>query len=193
MNGLINRQNNRKYSPYRQPPQNFYEKSISRENISVWMGLTGSGLVIGPLFYEGNMTGEKYLAMLNEQIIPQLRIGYGERFERLWFMQDGAPCHRTINVKNFLKDTFGNRVIGVGQGVEWPPHSPDLTACDFFLWGYLKGLIYKTPHTDLDDLRNRIIRSVNKLKEDPQIVRNAIRKTRTLIQKCIATNGAHWI
>ena len=64
MNGLINRQNNRKYSPKGQPPQNFYEKPISREKISVWMGLTGSGLLIGPLFYEGNMTGEKYLAML---------------------------------------------------------------------------------------------------------------------------------
>ena len=193
MNGLINKQNNRKYSPKGQPPQNFYEKPISREKISVWMGLTGSGLVIGPLFYEGNMTGEKYLTMLNEQIIPQLRIGYGERFERLWFMQDGAPCHRTLNVKNFLKDTFGNRVIGVGHDVEWPPRSPDLTACDFFLWGYLKGLIYRTPPTGLDDLRNRIIRNVNNLKENPQIVKNAMRKTRTLIQKCIAANGGHWI
>ena len=106
MNGLINRQNNIKYSPKGQPPQNFHEKSISREKISVWKGLIRSGLVIGPLFYEGNMTGEKYLAMLNEQIIRQLRIGYGERFERLWFMQDWASCHRTINVKNFLKDTF---------------------------------------------------------------------------------------
>ena len=35
INGLINRQNNRKYSPYKQPPQNFYERSISREKISV--------------------------------------------------------------------------------------------------------------------------------------------------------------
>ena len=108
-------------------------------------------------------------------------------------MQDGAPCNRTINVKNSLKDTFGNRVIGVGHGVEWPPRSPDLTACVFFLWGYLKGLIYKKPPTGLDDLRNRIIRSVNNLKENPQIVRNAMRKTRTLIQKCIAANGGHWI
>ena len=53
MNELINRQNNRKYSPKGQPPQNFYEKSISRERNYVWMGLTASGLVIGPLFYEG--------------------------------------------------------------------------------------------------------------------------------------------
>ena len=60
MNGLINRQNNRKYSPKGQPPQNFSEKSISREKISVWIGLTGTGLFIGPLFYVGNMIGEKY-------------------------------------------------------------------------------------------------------------------------------------
>ena len=103
MNGLINRQNNRKYSPKGQPPQNFYEKSISREQISVWMGLTGSDLVIGPLFYEGNMTGgEKYFAMLNEQIIPQLRIGYGERFERLWFMQDMGPHVTELSMLRFF-------------------------------------------------------------------------------------------
>ena len=91
MKRLIKRQNNRIHSPKGQPPQNFYEKSISREKISVWLGLTGSGLVIGPLFYEGNMTGEKYLAMFNEQIILQLRIGYGDKFERLRFMQDMGP------------------------------------------------------------------------------------------------------
>ncbi|GBN23572.1 hypothetical protein AVEN_144157-1 [Araneus ventricosus] len=24
----------------------------------------------------------------------------------------------------------------------WPPRSPDLTPCDFFLWGYVKDKIY---------------------------------------------------
>ena len=27
----------------------------------------------------------------------------------------------------------------------WPPRSPDLTPCDFFLWGYVKDNTYKPP------------------------------------------------
>ena len=44
--------------------------SPERKFLFGWDSITGSGLVIGPLYYEGKMTGEKYLAMLNEQIIP---------------------------------------------------------------------------------------------------------------------------
>ena len=27
---------------------------------------------------------------------------------------------------------------------EWPARSPDLTPCDFFLWGWLKEQVYST-------------------------------------------------
>ena len=29
--------------------------------------------------------------------------------------------------------------------LKWPPRSPDLTPCDFFLWVYVKGLVYVYP------------------------------------------------
>ena len=29
--------------------------------------------------------------------------------------------------------------------VKWPPRSPDLSLCDFFLWGNVKGLVFKPP------------------------------------------------
>jgi hypothetical protein len=36
------------------------------------------------------------------------------------------------------------------------PHLPDITLCDFYLWGSLKDKVYKTnPHT-LEELRNNI-------------------------------------
>jgi len=50
MNGTVNRQNNRTYSPLKQPPKNFIQKKFCREKVSVWMGLCGSGLVVGPIF-----------------------------------------------------------------------------------------------------------------------------------------------
>ena len=43
----------------------------------------------------------------------------------------------------------------MGHDVEWPPRSPDSTPCDFFLWGHLKNEVYKTPPTDLQELRDR--------------------------------------
>ncbi|KAJ4426921.1 hypothetical protein ANN_26720 [Periplaneta americana] len=39
----------------------------------------------------------------------------------------------------------------------WPPRSPDMTACDFFLWGYLKDRVFVPPFPcDLEELRTRI-------------------------------------
>jgi hypothetical protein len=43
----------------------------------------------------------------------------------------------------------------------WPLRSPDLTPCDFFLWGYVKDVVYVPPlPNDLQELRQRIIAAV---------------------------------
>ena len=49
----------------------------------------------------------------------------------------------------------------------WPPRSPDMTPCDFFLWGYVKERVYVPPlPADLDELRNRITAAVKSVTED---------------------------
>jgi len=49
----------------------------------------------------------------------------------------------------------------------WSPRSPDMTPCDFFLWGYVKERVYVPPLTaDLDELTNRITAAVKSLTED---------------------------
>jgi hypothetical protein len=41
--------------------------------------------------------------------------------------------------------------------LRWPPRSPDLTPCDFFLWGYVKGAVFVPPlPTYIDDLKRHI-------------------------------------
>ncbi|GBN12973.1 hypothetical protein AVEN_183798-1 [Araneus ventricosus] len=69
-------------------------------------------------------------------------------------MQDRARPHRTPAVFYFLSERFNDRVIALDcdkhtvNGRAWPPYSPDLTPCDFFLWGYLKDMVYRqTPQT----------------------------------------------
>ena len=45
--------------------------------------------------------------------------------------------------------------------MRWPPRSPDLTPCDFFVWGFVKDTVFVPPlPAYLQDLRNRITAAV---------------------------------
>ena len=54
--------------------------------------------------------------------------------------QDGATLHTSNITKAFSHEVFGARVMSGNriEGMDWPPSSPDLTACDYWLHGYLK-------------------------------------------------------
>lgn len=63
----------------------------------------------------------------------------------MWFMHDEAPPHFSNNVKDDLNNTYGSQWIGQNGPVEWQPISSDLTPSDFFLWGWMKSIVYSTP------------------------------------------------
>jgi hypothetical protein len=89
---------------------------------------------------------------------------------------------------------FGNhRIIGLGHDVEWPPLSPDLTAsCDFFLWGYLKDKVFSTPPAqNINELRQRIVREFDALREQPAIIRRAVSDMHRRTMLCVEREGGH--
>jgi hypothetical protein len=47
--------------------------------------------------------------------------------------------------------------VGHDGPIPWPPRSPDITPLDFFLWGYVKDMVYKIPVISLDELKLRIV------------------------------------
>ena len=55
-----------------------------------------------------------------------------------------------------LRDLFLQQVISRNSDVNWPQRSPDLTATDFFLWGYLKSKIYGNKPETLEQLQQNI-------------------------------------
>ena len=65
-----------------------------------------------------------------------------ENNPQLWFQQDGATAHTARPTMALLREFFGDRIISRFSDFGWPPRSSDLTAPDFFLWGYLKGKMY---------------------------------------------------
>jgi hypothetical protein len=64
---------------------------------------------------------------------------------------------------------------------------PDLSICDFFLWGYLKEKVFKhRPHT-LPELKERIIEEVNAIPRE--MCERAVQSFRDHLQQCVAANG----
>ena len=123
--------------------------------VNVWCGLY-NGRVIGPYFYQGTLTGANYLNFLQNEL-PELleKIPLNER-AMMWWQQDGAPPHYSRQVTDYINDTFQGRWIGRNGTIYWPARSPDITPLDYFLWGYLKDIVYTAPPTNLEDLQNRI-------------------------------------
>jgi hypothetical protein len=55
-----------------------------------------------------------------------------------------------------LDATSPNRWIGKDGPTPCPPHSPDITPLDIFLWVYVKDKVYSTPVPDIDTSKARL-------------------------------------
>lgn len=128
----------------------------NRWSLNVWGGIIGD-YVIGPYFLDGTLTGERYELFLRNELGSLLDDVDLYSRQQLWFQHDGAPSHSSISVRNYLNQRFPRRWIGRGGQIIWPPRSPDLTPLDFFLWGYVKDMVYKEPVTTSEDMRRRIL------------------------------------
>jgi len=71
----------------------------------------------------------------------------------------------------------------------WPPRSPDITPLDFFLWGFVKDIVFSTPVPDITNLKARIIDAFAEITED--MLENTWRETDYRLDVLRATKGAH--
>ncbi|GFT05315.1 hypothetical protein TNCV_123441 [Trichonephila clavipes] len=68
--------------------------------------------------------------------------------------------HSSCHNRDLLKDTFGDRLISRFGPVNGPPRSCDLTPLDYFMWGYVKSLVYADKPQTLDHLEDNIRRVI---------------------------------
>ena len=142
--------------------------------------------IIGPFFFhEASITADVYLDLLTEYVAPQLI----EFQPTIIFQQHGAPPHWGLHVCEFLNETFPNRWIGRDGPIPWSPRSPDITPLDFFLWGYLKDIVYKTKVWDIDDLKQRIPNAMTTI--DEAMLQRTWQEIEYRLDVLRATNGAH--
>ena len=79
---------------------------------------------------------------LKQYVFPQIETFEQETVSRVIFTQDGAPPHFSCFVTDVLHERFPDAWIERGGPILWPPRSPDLSPLDFFLWGYIKNIVY---------------------------------------------------
>ncbi|GFY15417.1 putative DD41D transposase [Trichonephila clavipes] len=183
LNGYVNKQNCRTTSVCRNTV------TSKKKKLTVWCALWAGG-IIGPYFKndEGDnvtVNGDRYRAMITNFFIPELN---NHDVQELWFQQDGATCHTARATIDLLKDTFGDRLISRFGPVNWPPRSCDLTPLDYFLWGYVKSLVYADKPQTLDHLEDNIRRVIADIR--PQMLEKVIENWTSRLDYIRASRGS---
>jgi hypothetical protein len=88
-----------------------------------------------------------------------------------------------------LRTLFSHRIISRFGDLAWPPRSPDQSTCDFFLWGYLKALVYQTKPRTLDELKDSIRREVEVISEE--MLARVLTNFTERLALCVEQNGSH--
>ena len=170
LDGTVNRHNCRIWA--KEKPSVTFQKSHSSKRIH------------GPFFFDGNITGQNYLEMLQQCFIPQLT---RQELRKAVFQQDGAPPHFAMPVRAFLDTQFPERWLGRAGPMVWAARSPDLSPLDFFLWGHLKNKVYETRPTTIQELKDKICDEAEKITEE--MCNKAILCFRKRLQYCVDCDG----
>ena len=124
--------------------------------------------------------------MIREFLLPQAG---RHRMKHFWFQQDGATAHTAKATMKLLRETFNNRIISKNADFAWPPYSPDLTAPDFFLWGYLKSKVYRNAPKTLQELKANIIEEIGRI--DGVMLKKVMENAHKRAIECVQAKGGY--
>ena len=157
--------------------------------VMLWAGIL-EDQIIGPYFFDRNVTQESYLDMLQSYLEGFLNNLSEPQRSSMFFQQDGAPPHYATIVRNYLHEQFPGRWIGRRGRIEWLARSPDLTPLDFFLWGHLKSVVYQNRPRNIDELKEAITQEIRNISRETLLqVRRSFSER---IEKCLEVNGGHF-
>src|SRR6185437_1012909 len=159
LNGYVNKQNMRFWAA--EQPNETVCRPLHPQKTTVWCAISSTA-IYGPIFIHETINAERYRDEILEPFIEFLKSHNEVDIESAYFQQDGARPHTANLTLDLLHDAFGNRVLSnryperFAVGHHWPPYSPALNPCDFYLWGYLKDRVYRNNPHNIDELEAAI-------------------------------------
>lgn len=188
LSGCVNKQNMRYWSGTN--PRELHQRPLHSDRVTVWCALSRVG-IIGPYFFEENdraatVTSARYLNMIQTFFFTELE---QMNLDDIWFQQDGATAHTARVCMDVLRDRFPGRLISKRGDLNWPARSPDLAPCDFFLWGYLKSIVYNDRPRTLEALKANIQASIQQI--PVEMLERVHENFRKRLRQCVECEGRH--
>lgn len=180
LSGYVNSQNYRTWGT--ENPYQFVETSLHPIKVGIWVAMSRRR-IIGPIFFNENVTAERYRGILS-QFIDEI---HDDELQHGFFQQDGATAHTARETIRYLQEFYDDRIISQNL---WPPRSPDLTPLDFYLFGNLKNKIFKNRLHNLNELQEAIVQEISNITQDElQRVFNNLKRR---VNICLENNGQHF-
>ena len=174
------------------PPDYVLEQPLHSPKCTAWAAISPQG-IIGPFWFVDDdnttttVTAETYSAMVKRFVATLKRKRIPVRQQ--WLMQDGASSHTANTTLELLAGIFQERVVSRRTEVEWAPRSPDLNPLDFYLWGYLKGVVYRGKPATLHELKVAIETEIARI--PLETCKAAVDNFKRRAQTCLDLKGGH--
>jgi hypothetical protein len=96
-------------------------------------------------------------------------------------------CPYSESIHGGRSENVPEHVISLRGELPRPASSPDLSACDYFLWGYLKAKAYTTRPWTIDDLKIAIRKQISAIPEN--MARREQGNLRARLEECVCSDG----
>lgn len=162
------------------------------QKLNVWVGILGDN-IIGPFFIDSPLNTQKYIDLLQINVLPCLFRIPNLDLGNVWYQQNGCPSYNSASAQQYLRTFFGDRIISKQGTISWPAKSPDLSPNDFFLWAYIKSKIYSTEEEQANNLNELRLKITNCLKSiTPDVFANVRRNFYDRVALCLEIEGGRF-